>query len=120
MRGANYFAWSPTAPLGTHNPLVAGSSPARPTKCLCSVARRLGKAFGSVRFRWPKPALRPHRVHISTQQRPHTTLATNEPYECERCSLRLAPGCHSVRRGRKVTRAEGSAVTIDRRYGYGG
>jgi hypothetical protein len=28
---ANRFAWSPTRWLGTHNPLVAGSSPARRT-----------------------------------------------------------------------------------------
>ena len=31
MRRANYFAWSLKRQKGTHNPLVAGSSPARPT-----------------------------------------------------------------------------------------
>ncbi len=29
--GANYFAWSCARQIGAHNPLVAGSSPARPT-----------------------------------------------------------------------------------------
>jgi hypothetical protein len=42
------FAWSPTCWLGTHNPLVAGSSPARPTRydLVAAVGARLACLLG--------------------------------------------------------------------------